>query len=641
MKDHKTSDTASGTPRDHFRTPRRPSPQSSSKTSKSTTSKRTASPGLSTLGRAKKRASLPSSYHAQSTLTQIDFVTQTPHPDDEELDYIDDNTGGGADARKAAQPMSIDDDLSEEESEYRPPRARPGLSTLGMNDDHPKRRRKSAVVQRAPLRKSQTPKQSNGRGKRKTTDKPPAKRDKTLTQMDFVRRYITIDDDDDNDVNMGYIPPAPEEDSKEAGQKSHMAEIKGVKSEPPLSCIKRTRRAIEAEVDLSTGEPISQSDEAQRLAKQPDPQDPSKSDIPTTPQKPRRLEIPSSQSPESPGLAIITSSQFRSATRSPQKKARLNFANPENSIKEESPGASDMAGEYPDQEVMIQNQTPTHSRSIGRNSPDTELPSSQRNILPTGSSSAEVSQQSAPTDGDPPPERTQRERTVIYETDAETDNDDLEEDTEDGPHTPTRPHSPRLGSSNEIHDRPQSPCDDSQDLPLPSAHTYADPDSETLSEAPMSDASMFYRRVQPATQFPHEPIPTLNTQKLSELFPNEGSTQYPRQGNAHHTQQRPILSSQTQTQTQTQSQATDQIEIVPESSPARDHDEDVFQRPQPPGSVVQVESSQPVDRANNGLGGMLSRSQLLTSSVMESIPMPNFWIGSQDSVGEPYSLPER
>lgn len=638
MKDHQTPDTASGTSRDYFRTPRRLSPQSSSKTSNSTTSKRTSSPGLSTSGRAKKRASLPSSYHAQSTLTQIDFVTQTPHPDDDELDYID-NTGGGEDARKAVQPVSIDDDFSEGDSEYRPLRARPAVSTLGMNDDHPKRRRKSVVVQRAPLLRSQTPKQSNGRGKRKSTDKPATKRDKTLTQMDFVRRYITIDDDDDNDVNMGYLAPAPEKDSKDAGQQSDMAEIMGVKPEPPSSCIKRLRRVLEVEVDLSTGGPISHSDETQSPTKQPELQDPPKPDIPTTPRKPRRLEIPSSQSPESPGLAIITSSQFRSATRSPQKKPRLNFANPENSIKETSPGAPGVAGESADEEDMVQNQTPTHSRPIGRDSPDPGLPSFQGNVLPPVSSSAGVSLQSATTDGGPPPERAQRERTVIYETDAETDNDDLEDDIGDGFDTLTRPHSPRLEGSNEIHDGPQSPCDDSQDLPLPSAHTCVDPDSETLSEAPMSDASMFYRRVQPATQFPHEPVPTLNTQKLSELFPNEGSTQYPRQGNTHHSSQRPPLSFQTQTQTQ--SQATDQIEIVPESSPARDHDEDVFQRPQPPGSVIQVESSQPVDRARHGPVGMLSRSQLLTSSVMESIPMPNFWIGSQDSVGEPYSLPER
>lgn len=641
MKQHKTPDTASGTTRHRFRTPRQLSPQSSFKTSKSTTSKRTASPGLSTPGRSKKRASLPSSYRAQSTLTQIDFVTQTPHPDDDELDYID-NSGEGEDARKAAQQVHIDDDLREDTEYRRTMRARPALSALGMNDNHPKRRRKSAVTSRAPLRKSQMPRQSNGGGKRKSTDKPPAKRDKTLTQMDFVRRYITIEDDDDTDVNMGYIQPAPRKDSKEDGQQPDLLEAKNVKLEPPLASSKRNRMALEAEVDLSTGEPISQSEETQRLHKPFDPQDPSRSEIPITPRKPRRLEIPSSQSPESPGLAIITSSQFRSATRSPQKMAGATVVNHDNCIKEESPGGPEMAEGSAGKGDAIQNQTPTQSRSTDRNPPDPGLPLFKLNALSSGTSSTEVSQQPPPIDDEPQPERTQRERTVIYETDAETDNDDLEDDIEVGLDTPTRPHGPLLGNSNEGHARPQSPIDDSQDLPLPSARTCADPDSEPTSEAPMSDASMFYRRVQPATQFPHEPIPTLNTQKLSELFPNEGSTQYPRQGITHNSPQRPLLSSQTQTQ----SQGTDQVEIVPESSPARDensmdNDEHVFQRPQPPGSVVQVESSQLVDRGPRGSGKLLSRSQLLTSSMMESIPMPNFWTGSQESVGEPYSLTEQ
>ncbi|OOQ85238.1 hypothetical protein PEBR_26870 [Penicillium brasilianum] len=638
MKNYKTPDIVSETPRDRFRTPRRPSPQSSSKTSKSTTSKRTVSPGLSTSGRPRKRASLPSSYHGQSTLTQIDFVTQTPHPDDDELDYID-NTGGGGDAHKPAQPVQVDDDLSED-TEYRPSLpARSGLSTLGMNDDHPKRRRKSAVAQRAPLRKSQTPRQGNVRGKRKSTDKPPAKRDKTLTQMDFVRRYITIDDDDDNDVNMGYLPPPCETDSKENVQQTNTTKKKELETEAPLSSTKRTHRVLEAEVDLSTGEPISQSDETQSL-KEPDLQRQSKTENPITPRKPRRLEIPSSQSPESPGLAIITSSQFRSATRSPQKKARLSFVNSEISIKEEEAlGVPGMAEEPSNQDDTMENQTPTQNRAISRNSPDPDLPSSKHNTLSTVS---KVTVKSPPTDDEPLPGRTQRERTVIYETDAESDNDDLEGDIEDGLDTPTRPRGPLLENLDEGHGEPQSPCDDSQDLPLPNAHTYGDPDSAPPSEAPMSDASMFYRRVQPATQFPHEPIPAPNTQKLSELFPNEGSTQYPRQVPTRGSLQLALPSSLTQTQ----SQVTDQIELVPESSPARDNensmdrDEDVFQRPRPPGSVVQVESSQPVDRGHHGPGGILSRSQLLTSSVMESIPMPNFWIGSQDSVGEPYSLPE-
>lgn len=632
MKQHKKPDTASGTTRDHFRTPRRPSPQSSFKTSKSTTSKRTTSPGVSTSGRSRKRSSLPSSYRAQSTLTQIDFVTQTPHSDDDELNYID-NTGETEDGRKAEQPVQISD-LSDG-PECRPSlRGRPALSTLGMNDDHPKRRRKSTATPRAPLHKSQTPRLSGGRGKRKSTDKPPAKRDKTLTQMDFVRRYITIDDDDDNnDVNLGYIQPASQDDSKENGQNEDMGKPNKVKPEPAMFSSKRNRMTLEAEVDLYTGEPISQSEETQSPHKRLNHSNPPKSEVPITPQKPRRLEIPSSQSPESPGLAIITSSQFRSATRSPQKKARLNIFNPEHSINEESTDAPEMA-ENSAERGAIQHQSPPHSQSIDRKYLDPKQASSRRGGLPSVLSSTEASQQPAPTDDGPPQERTQRERTVIYETDAETDSD-LEDAIGTGFDTPIRPHDAPLVDSNLSHGRSQSPIDDSQDLPLPSAHTCADLDSAPASEDPMSDASMFYQRVQPATQFPHEPIPTLNTQKLSELFPNEGSTQHPRQRITQQSPRRPPLSF-LPSQTRTQSKATDQVEIVPESSPARDEDEGVFQRPRPPGSVVQVESSQPIERGP-ATGNILSRSQLLTSSVMESIPMPNFWLGSQESVGEPYS----
>lgn len=562
-------------------------------------------------------------------------MTQTPHLDDDELNYID-TTGETEDGRKAEQPVQIGD-LSDD-PEYRPSlRGRSALSTLGMNDDHSKRRRKTAATPRAPLRKSQTLRQSGGRGNRKSTDKPPAKRDKTLTQMDFVRRYITIDDDDDNDVNLGYIQPASQEDSKENGQNADMGKPNKVKPEPALFSSKRNRMALEAEVDLSTGEPISQSEETQSPHKQLNHPDPSKSEIPITPRKPRRLEIPSSQSPESPGLVIITSSQFRSATRSPPKKAPLNIFNPENSIKEESPGAPDMAKDSAEQGA-IKHQSPPHSRPVDRKYPDPKQVPSRRDALSSVLSSTEASQQPAPTDDEPPPERTQTEKTVIYETDAETDSD-LEDAIAAGLDTPIRPHGAPLVDSNLSHGRSRSPIDDSQDLPLPSAHTCADLGSEPASEGPMSDASMFYRRVQPATQFPHEPIPTLNTQKLSELFPNEGSTQHPLQRITQQPPQHPLLSSLS-SQTRTQSQTTDQVEIVPESSPARGEDEDVFQRPRPPGSVVQVESSQPVERGP-ATGNLLSRSQLLTSSVMESIPMPNFWLGSQESVGEPYSLPEQ
>lgn len=207
------------------------------------------------------------------------------------------------------------------------------------------------------------------------------------------------------------------------------------------------------------------------------------------------------------------------------------------------------------------------------------------------------------------------------------------------PATPTRQHA---RASRPSQHSPGPSIGGSPELPPPDVHRYPDADPGPVSEAPMSDASIYYQRMQPATQFPHEPVPALNTQKLSELFPNEGSTQYPRLSTS-----KPQISPAPFSQSQAESQDADQTEIVPESSPVREsennteEDQVVFQRPRIPESVVQVESSQPVDRGSQRPGGLLSRSQLLTSSVMESVPLPQFCMGSQDSVGEPYSLPEQ
>ncbi|KAJ5776462.1 uncharacterized protein N7511_001473 [Penicillium nucicola] len=251
---------------------------------------------------------------------------------------------------------------------------------------------------------------------------------------------------------------------------------------------------------------------------------------------------------------------------------------------------------------------------------------------------------------EPPNDRARKtERTVVYETDADTDygESDNEYSNRDSL-TPSPEKQVQAIGTQKIHNVQGSPEDDSQVLPLPdvpssSGLKYLPSDDAPPSEPPMSDASAYYHRMHAATQFPHEPIPSLSTQKLAELFPQEDSpqsaklepcktsSQIPRSGPFH----------QTQTQSQGDKEST---EMVPESSPTREREsqteasEPLFQRPRAPDSVVQVESSQAVDR--KWPGRVLSRSQLLTSSVMESVPLPTFWMNSQDSVGEPYSLPE-
>lgn len=647
MKPHQTSGKSSEAPRDQFRIPRQPRTPGTSITSKSTTSKRTVSPSGSTTGRPWKRSSFQSS-RAQSTLTQFDFVTQTEHSDNGQFDY-------GHESAPRAESRNTNDTVhrdgeSDDDTDYRPPlRPRTGSTRFEMNDDHPKRGRESAGGNRAAerghrVRNSQTPKTGLvGRGKRKSAEKPPVKRDKTLTQMDFVRRYITIDDDDDNDVNMGYIQSNPKGGSVEDGQQVPRIEHKTTQHELPPSA-KRNRRIFEAEVDLSTGEPMSGPGDSQSTNTGGVFQTDARADPPVTPQMPRKLEIPSSQSPESPGLAIITSSQFRSATRSPLKQKSSNFAPyPENTIKEESPGSQRIVEDSQDPGDTSLPKTPTHSSPRKLDSLKQHSSSSTENVDLYAPPTESASQIVPSKDTESRPERTQREKTVVYETDAETDHSGSEDDLNNNPTTPTRAREPQAEGPQPIQHSPTSSSDDSQEVPLPGVQSSADLDSGPPSEAPMSDASIFYQRMQPATQFPHEPIPTLNTQNLTELFPNDGSTQYPRPAVTHPSQKVtwPFL------QSPTQSQEADQTEIVPESSPVReqengiDGDEAVFQRPRAPDSVVQVESSQPVDRGYQGPGRIISRSQLLTSSVMESVPLPTFWMGSQDSVGEPYSLPDR
>ncbi|KAJ5287380.1 hypothetical protein N7478_003066 [Penicillium angulare] len=647
MTPHQRRNRSPETPQVQTRASARPSPPATSKISKKTPSART-TPHSSGWTHPRPKGSRFDP-RAQSTLTQIDFVTQTPHPDDEKLDYLDDTESrDDINNEPVVQKEASDDDGDHRQSS----RTRPAHSTFETNNDHPKRRRKSTDVNNGTMergqsiRKSQTPRASVGpKSKRKPTEKPTTKRDKTLTQMNFVRRYITIDDDDVNDPNLSYIEPTPKKLPAGKTFKSPQSAKLKFESQTTPSSVKLNRRISEAELDLSTGEPISDPGISQAADNDSLPQRIMNANGPITPRK-RRLEIPSSQSPESPGLAIITSSQFRDETGSPLKRKSPNLANSlGNQIKEEAPKPQRLVDDSHDQDHTSPNRTPTE------NWPKVVVGSSQRQrtfkerLVSSGSHDESRRQKPTPTEHEPT--RTQGDRTVVYETDAESDQSDTESQSHHAPPTPSRVQESQVEDTHNCSPTPSLGGDDSQELPLPpSAQSPSNLDDCPPSEPPMSDASIYYQRLQPATQFPHEPIPMLSTQKLSELFPNEGNTQHIQsrvEGTRDTRAQRftgPFL------QTQTQSQDYEEPEIVPESSPAREQNDSIeenqaeFHRPPVREPIVQIESSQPVERAN-ARNGILSRSQLLTSSVMESVPLPNFWMGSQDSVGEPYSLPDR
>ncbi|CAG8081797.1 unnamed protein product [Penicillium nalgiovense] len=659
MKEPHESRSLPDTPRNQFRTPRRPSSRGLTTATESITARKR-SPQSSTSASAPKRASLS---RVQSTLTQIDFVTQPTPLNDDQLAYIDESKRRD-DTHNTTERPNVNNG-SDKDSDYLPaPSVRSArISKFKMSEreraseERPQKRRSSGITDRDAyrshgLRKSETPRASvRPRGGRKSLEKSTGKRDKTLTQMDFVRRYITIDDDDD-DVNMGYIQATPQKKGIKDEQTEHTPKVKQSQPTKRPTSTKRKRRSLEEELDLSTGEPISQQQEAQEPNPRSGDEGTRAPAAPVTPRKLQTREIPSSQTPESPGLAIITSSQFRSATRSPSKRKPLNPTNnPMRSIKEEPPEV---------RRVVEDSQDPG-GESLPR-PPTFDSPSNYKNFIhpdpttteefPSSAPPTESTSQEYPTEANvySTSEPTRRERTVVYETDADSEYGDFEDNLNGGSVTPSpkKPHraiGPQDASQATQHS-PESPKDDSQELPLPAVQSSPGLDDAPPSEGPMSDASICYQRMHAATQFPHEPIPTLNTQKMSELFPNGGSSQYTNMEGWRPSVRKPALGPFSQTQTQSQEGDKESTEMVPESSPIRERERGIesgdnsFQRPRVPGSVVQVESSQAVDRDPQWQGRVLSRSQLLTSSVMESIPLPNFWVESQDSVGEPYSLPE-
>lgn len=659
MKESHESRSLPETPRNQFRTPRRPSLRGLPTTATKTTA-RNRSPQSSTSASARKRTSLP---RAQSTLTQIDFVTQPTPSNDDQLGYIDEHKRRD-DTRDTTQRPNVDDGSDKDSDSLPAPPVRSArISKFKMSereresDERPQKRRSSGNANRDAYRsygprKSDTPRASvRPRGGRKSLEKSTGKRDKTLTQMDFVRRYITIDDDDD-DVNMGYIQPTPQKKDIKDEQTDHTPKPNQLQHTKRPASAKRKRRSLEEELDLSTGEPISQQKEAQESNPGSGGEGERASTAPVTPRKLRTREIPSSQTPESPGLAIITSSQFRSATRSPSKRNPLNPTNnPMQPVKEEPPEVRRVVedSQDPGGETLPQ-PTTLDSPSIYNSLIHPDLTTTEE--FPSSATPTESTSQEFPTEanGNSRIEPTKRERTVVYETDADSEYGDFEDNLNGrsvtpSPHKIHRAIGPQDGSQATQHS-PESPKDDSQELPLPAVQSSPGLDDAPPSEGPMSDASICYQRMHAATQFPHEPIPTLNTQKMSELFPHGGSSQYTNLEAWRPSVRRQAPGPFSQIQTQSQEGDKESTEMVPESSPIRERERGIepgdssFQRPRVPGSVVQVESSQAVDRDPQWQGRVLSRSQLLTSSVMESIPLPNFWMGSQDSVGEPYSLPE-
>ncbi|KAL1977360.1 hypothetical protein VTN31DRAFT_219 [Thermomyces dupontii] len=526
-------------------------------------------------------------------------------------------------------------DLENDSGEMWPPSGRSGKNRNGTGN---KRRGNQTLLDSAGRRSSG----SVGSGarpasstSRKTKTSRAGKvidssgRNKTLTQMKFVRRIIVLDDSDE-DPALDYI----DGDSKQA-------------KSPDIARKEQSRQQrgeAESTSEVSKKrkfEEISSSTKAIGAS------------VPSTPQKKEpKFEIPSSQTPETPRQKYLPSPVGRGYT------AWVSSVKPSDEVPEDADSKSFIHGPF----EASSNNKAQHIKSTIPESPTAECRNaSQKESTESAHKGPQLkSQRSFPTG--------RFERTVVYETDAETDYDDIDDDLLERSSPPGNPVLPdNTGAHTEIGN--DSGSDDADDLPpnIPNSGTNLEGNDITDSEAALpSDASICYRRPPQFTQFATGPVPLMNTQKMAELFPSESrppsSANRATDERTERSRQAIVLCPQTQSPTkgttQTQSQSQDAAdgsnasttEVIPESSPvqaANTFSSPTFTNRMPPSKrpVVHVESSQLVDRLNRQHSNhnipesekLIVAGQWLTDSVMESIPAPP-WMQSQDSVGEPYPI---
>ncbi|KAI7972341.1 hypothetical protein EIK77_003412 [Talaromyces pinophilus] len=602
-----------------------------------------------------KRRKYPSSpeWDSQITLTQL-----VPKAEAETLDggsglveYNEAGTEG-----KSVEVIDLADDTDENDESWRPSTGRrPAAkrqSTSGSRspDSIPtttfKRRKSNVLISGGPKVSKSTRRNNKASGQKET------KRNKTLTQMDFVRRFIPLPDSDDEDLNL-YADNPSTTDKKNAENKEKVIEDQkeATKKDEIEDLTPRKRRKLNhgsMAPSPAIKSKVSPDEKKSSLLSFPSSQ-------PKTPQKAWRFEIPSSQTPETPQQTFVASPSIRQVSRF--------------SIKPNMP-KSTLQGEP--EEVHDQQVNTNDPKSQDFDIADDNIVASTM-ILSSQLLQASTEDQTTISESDaikptteppePPPLSSALKKTIVYDTDDETDYGDLEDDNlpeiSIGAKALEEWPEPIDSSSR---DHASQKCDYSDDLPpIPNSGTDLEITGNLLSDTALpSDSSLYYRRPARYTQYPNEPIPMMNTQKIAELFPvieenddpasmvqtSVPSTREPTASAAHgHVD---VLGSEMETPTQDDS-ANRSIEVVPESSPiTRSYDaaRSASNAMAPPAreSIVLVESSQLVDRLNRqnnsmdtgkSLRRLFSTRDFLTDSVMESIPAPP-WMASQDSIGEPY-----
>ncbi|EQL38394.1 hypothetical protein BDBG_02093 [Blastomyces gilchristii SLH14081] len=586
------------------------------------------------------RLALGGNTRSQNTLTQIDFVKRAQallalddeHEDDGlELEYIDRDNWDG---------------------EY------------GESGQSSKRRKGSG-------KRDSTGKKSGIAGRKEVDETDGEDDDRTLTQMGYVMRSSGWDCDGGTrhlHAGLGKRKGVPlmetigEEPEAEMGDET-LQKI-STNCDSHIGRRSKKRKASEANIEgypsqivhpppLNSGADISAAG-------------------PVTPRRPIRLVVPSSQSPDSPDLIIsprtfkepppkfplaplphnVTPKKATSPLKNEYKtSSRVSrttpYEIPESSFY--SAGTCSSSRSCPEESVIGHETTPTTSPPlVFEEDSNTKLPTSSHDLQ---NKIRTEGQEIGPGDPDTTVRDAEKSKNrVIYETDAETEDEEVYDSIfhiSGNDHDSWRTQSQLFHNCRSGND--DGDGDDNTLRELPTQYRNLGPETcHTLPENTLgSEPSILYYRKPMSLAFdPGSELDNIDTQRLAELFPaveaeNEECAISPLSTipeEEHESQQ-----GKGEDDTTSKPAENSQTNLVMNSQPAQHLNTAIEGNIPPPSSppVVLVASSQQSDVGDAepdqiacgdsqiGCQGLVTASQLLTDSMMESVPGPPIWMSSQ------------
>lgn len=561
----------------------------------------------------------------QKTLTQIDFVTRSnPTPDlDLDLDYI----------------------------EHEVP---------------------------SPPRKSR----NKGKGKKTKIDRNQSN---TLTQMDYVARRPWDDNEEELGEDMAHVPGTDDEDDDDLERTGTPPRWEAVRNENNLGSAhspsperRAKRRRLESTAPVlprplrSEEIGISQTGrekENERHKSVPNPSQQSTSPAPSlhpasqrgttlqvTPKKQQKWEIPSSQSPDSPGFIMLGNSP-----RSPLKTKSLNSPlAPVSRKPDQTPSSAKVAawssshskqhpkGVVPGSPITVGSQCTPQTLVTENETPGTSpMPAALREAQKEDCSRPQSPLGTKPTSQKPSgsggvytPKDINVPKTSIDHEVCETDAESEDEFHDSHPSLSEQGSRPHLTDLDDIHGEVDS--GNTHSPPKSGFDSHPNPDeADTMPDhsTALTNASILYhRRPQDDPLDPTASELDVDSERLAELFPqNEQETL------GSTLPAWPIPDSTPRQHSPTQNPADISTEFIPESSqrPVEGETHDI-PKSSPP-EVILIESSQPNDQptqgerrsSDSGPRDIFTTSQLLPDSLMESIPgPPPEWVFSDDFIPE-------